>query len=353
MQNLNYILKDIINKIDEGVLVIDKNYKITYANKTALRIFGSNRRIENLKCHELFHHLSVPCHEIYDVATCPNDEVLREGKISSTDRRYVINNGSRNFFNIKTSYVTDQRGDIKIIKILSDVTAHKIREEIEKKLEQTKEAFFHMLKDLDTAYKDTRGVYNDLVITLSNVIDAKSPWTQSHSTKAADYATAIARAMELDDHEIETLRIAALLHDIGKIGTYDMILDKPGKLDDLELSLMREHTIKGEEILKHVKGLRKMLPVIRSHHENMDGTGYPDGLRGGEIPLLARILCVADAYDAMMSERPYRSALGPEYAMTELEYCSEKQFDPDVVNAFLSLLEKEEPALCHSCNDAA
>jgi putative nucleotidyltransferase with HDIG domain len=144
----------------------------------------------------------------------------------------------------------------------------------------------------------------------------------------------------LKEKDVEDLRTAALLHDIGKIGTYDVILDKPDKLDDEELALIRTHPLKGEEILKPIKQLRHLLPIIRHHHERVDGKGYPDGLMDGEIPFLAKIITVADSFDSMTSERPYRPAPPMAYAISEIKRCSGTQFDPVAAEAFLKVIER-------------
>ncbi len=199
-----------------------------------------------------------------------------------------------------------------------------------------------MLKDLDNTYKEMKDVYNNLVIAFSNVIDAKSPWTKGHSVNVTKYAEAIARAMELPEEDIYILRTASLLHDIGKIGTYDNILDKKGKLTDEEFAIVREHPARGEKILQPIKGLESVLPIIRHHHERVDGTGYPDQLKGDEISLLAKILCVADSYDSMIANRPYRTSRGKDYAIEELRRCAGTQFDPLVVETFIGVLQTDQ-----------
>ena len=157
---------------------------------------------------------------------------------------------------------------------------------------------------------------------------------------------AIAEEMGLKDQDIEYLSTAALLHDIGKIGTYDFILDKPTELTYEEFELVKMHPVKGDEILRPIKGLDTIRPIIRAHHERYNGTGYPDGLKGEEIPLLARVLCVADSYDAMTSDRPYRLSVGNDFAINEMKRCRQEHFDPEVVDAFLRVLGKEkEPAV--------
>jgi HD-GYP domain-containing protein (c-di-GMP phosphodiesterase class II) len=146
--------------------------------------------------------------------------------------------------------------------------------------------------------------------------------------------------MRLKEKDIETLKISALLHDIGKIGTYDVVLDKPGKLTEAEFALIRMHPGKGEEILRPIKQFQHLLPIIRHHHERMDGRGYPDRLQGEEIPPLSRIITIADSYDSMTSDRPYRPAPPREYAISELQRCSGSQFEPQAVDAFLRVLKK-------------
>jgi PAS domain S-box-containing protein/putative nucleotidyltransferase with HDIG domain len=210
----------------------------------------------------------------------------------------------------------------------------------EKRLTESKDAFFNMLKELDVSYKELKGLYESLIHSFVNAIDAKSPWTKGHSERVTYYAVSIAKEMRLKEKDIETLQIAALLHDIGKIGTYDIVLDKPGKLTEAEFALIRMHPGKGEEILRPIKQFQHLLPIIRHHHERMDGRGYPDRLQGEEIPPLSRIITIADSYDSMTSDRPYRPAPPREYAISELQRCSGSQFEPQAVDAFLRVLKK-------------
>ena len=145
----------------------------------------------------------------------------------------------------------------------------------------------------------------------------------------------------MSDEVLDAMELGGILHDIGKIGTYDKILDKPAKLLSEEMEEVRQHPGKGASILKPIKQLEKIVPLIKHHHERIDGNGYPDGLKGEDIPLLARVLCVADAYDSMVSDRPYRKAPGKKYAISELKRCSGSQFDAKVVEAFLSVLKSK------------
>lgn len=182
---------------------------------------------------------------------------------------------------------------------------------------------------------DLKELLLGIVKTLSGAIDAKSPWTAGHSERVTEYALAIAREMGMDEKGLKELELAGLLHDIGKIGTSESILDKPGSLIEEEMDIVRLHPKKGAEILTPIKQLKGIIPGIKYHHEFYDGMGYPDGLKGESIPLMARILGVADAIDAMGADRPYRKGRVMNEIIAELKRCSGTQFDPKVVEAFL------------------
>ena len=178
--------------------------------------------------------------------------------------------------------------------------------------------------------------YLDALKALSKIIETRDPYTREHSERVTKYAIDIAREMGFSEEEIEVLRQSSLLHDIGKVGISDIILCKQGKLSPEEKELIRKHPEIGEEILKPLKLLHIAQPLIRYHHERYDGQGYPDGLSGEEIPIYARILAVADSYDAMISERPYRKSLSHEEAVKELIRNSGTQYDPKIVDVFIN-----------------
>ncbi|HWR57572.1 MAG TPA: HD domain-containing phosphohydrolase [Thermodesulfovibrionales bacterium] len=191
-------------------------------------------------------------------------------------------------------------------------------------------------------YEDLEQLLVNVITSLASAIDAKSPWTRGHSERVTRFAMQIGREMGLTDKELETLKLAGLFHDVGKIGTYDMLLDKTGKFTDEELAIVREHPAKGAEILSPIRQLKEILPGVLHHHERVDGKGYPEGLKDEEIPLCARILCVADSFDAMTADRPYRPAPGREFAISELKRCAGTQFDAKVAEAFLKVLERSD-----------
>jgi putative nucleotidyltransferase with HDIG domain len=174
---------------------------------------------------------------------------------------------------------------------------------------------------------------------LAESLEARDPYTSGHSSRVTGYAVRLARAMNVSETSLETLRYAGRLHDIGKLGITEAVLHKDDALSEDEWTLMREHPTKGAQIIQSLGFLERAKPIVRHHHEWWDGSGYPDGLKGEEIPFLTRILSVADGYDAMTSERPYRAALTPAEALAELETSSGIQFDPDVVRYFRDVVE--------------
>ncbi len=195
--------------------------------------------------------------------------------------------------------------------------------------------------DLKELYKNMQSAYMATVKALAQAIDAKDHYTHSHSQNVTKYAVAIAKEMGFSQREVHTLREACQLHDLGKIGIHDYILNKSEKLTQEEWEKIRSHSLRGAEILEPLTFLDKVIILIRQHHERYDGTGYPNGLIGEKIKLGARIIAVADAFDAMISERPYRKAYSKKYAISKLKETSGTQFDPQIVKVFLEVLKKE------------
>ena len=183
-------------------------------------------------------------------------------------------------------------------------------------------------------YEDMRSLFINTVTSLANAIDAKSPWTKGHSERVMKIAADIAREMGISEENVEQIEIAGLLHDIGKIGILEALLEKPEKISDEEFPPMRLHPEKGVAILSPIEQLEDVLPAIFHHHERYDGEGYPDGLKGEDIPLQARIVAVADAFDAMVSDRPYKKGFSAKKAVKVLENGAGSQFDPFVVKCF-------------------
>ncbi len=190
-------------------------------------------------------------------------------------------------------------------------------------------------------YRSLSNLYMRTITTLAATIDARDHYTRRHSEMVAEYAVAIAEAMKLPPERVELIRQASHLHDIGKIGVHDFILLKPDKLTDEEWEEIKLHSVKGAEILAPlIVFLNGVIDMVKQHHERYDGKGYPSHYRDEEIDIGARIMAVADAFDAMLSERPYRKAYSKERAIKELRENSGTQFDPKVVETFLEMLNK-------------
>jgi len=187
-------------------------------------------------------------------------------------------------------------------------------------------------------YKNLRQSFLDTITAFTKLIEAKDKYTSGHSQRVTEYSLLIAKKLNLSKEEMEMIKFCGLIHDIGKIGINESILQKPSKLTKNEYAEVKTHPVIGENVVKHVRFLKKGLPIIRHHHERYDGKGYPDGLKGEKIPLLARIIAVADAFDAMTSDRPYRKAFSPQEAIEKLKENAGTQFDPQIVKIFIDAL---------------
>ena len=198
----------------------------------------------------------------------------------------------------------------------------------------------HFILDLKRAATENRDLFMSSIQMLAGAVDEKDPYTRGHSDRVTKYSVMIAREMGLEESFIETLQISAQLHDVGKIGIEDRILKKPGALTPEEFEIMKTHTTKGAHILRGVKQLAAMLPGIELHHESLDGRGYPHGLKGEAIPLLPRIIAVADTFDALTTNRPYQKAHDAEQALRIIHSLAGKRLDPAPVAAINTLYER-------------
>jgi putative nucleotidyltransferase with HDIG domain len=195
----------------------------------------------------------------------------------------------------------------------------------------------HLEQKVEEQAQKIRASFFNAVTALAYALEAKDVYTSGHSQRVTEISVAIAKELGLPKESIEKIRLAGLVHDIGKIGVRELVLNKPGSLSEEEYEHVRLHSETGEHILEPLVGDKEILKAVRHHHERYDGAGYPDGLKGERIPLLARIIAVADTFDAMTSERPYRKALTKEAACAEVERCRGTQFDPEAADAFLKV----------------
>jgi putative nucleotidyltransferase with HDIG domain len=214
-------------------------------------------------------------------------------------------------------------------------------------------AFNTMMRSVSAAEAETQHAYVGAIRALALALDARDPSTAGHSERVSAVSVAVGRQMKLPDDQLEILRLGALLHDIGKIGISDAVLRKPGALTPEEFALIEQHPGVGARILRSVHFLAPHIPIVELHHERPDGQGYPHRLRGDEIPLLARIVHVADAFDAMTSARAYRPARGSAEALRELWRCAGSQFDAEVVHALAAAMPAIEIAPSEDGRDPA
>jgi HD-GYP domain-containing protein (c-di-GMP phosphodiesterase class II) len=207
-------------------------------------------------------------------------------------------------------------------------------------------AIFQSLADqvavaLDNArlLAEIEGLFFQTAESLADAIEKRDPYTGGHTKRVTTYSLVIGEKLKLGPDDMRWLKLAAILHDIGKIGVEDAILRKTDKLDEEEYNQMKKHTLMGAEIIGHIKQLHGIIPGLKYHHEKVDGKGYPEGLANGYIPLIAKIVAVADTYDAMTSDRPYRKALTRDVAFGELRKCVGTQFDKELVDTLIKAVK--------------
>jgi putative nucleotidyltransferase with HDIG domain len=336
--------KSLLESFPFPVCIVDMDYNVVSANREVYNLCGSIKDKFNTKYHKLFHNFSSP------VENCPLVRCIESGKRSET-RMYEPHLGKEVI--IKTSPIIEGGSIIGVMLACIDVTKENNRELLEVyesaisemksrelRAQHGKDAFFNMLEDINESYEELEDLFMKLVRVMVNALDAKSPWTKGHSERVSMYSEAIALEMNIDQDDIKDIKLAGLLHDIGKIGTSDYLLDKPEALTKEEFLQIMKHPSQGAQILRDIKQLKDIIPYIEYHHEKIDGTGYPSHLGGEQIPMGARILHVADSFDSMTSDRPYRPAPGLEFALNELNTHKGTQFDPDVVDAFLKILSR-------------
>lgn len=189
-------------------------------------------------------------------------------------------------------------------------------------------------------FENLQRAYFDTLSALTQAIDAKDSYTHGHSERVTKYSVELAIALDLEKKVIEDVKLAGMLHDIGKIGIPELVLNKPGRLTDEEFDIIKTHPDLGVRILARVEFLAPVIPLIRHHHERFDGRGYPGGLNSLNIPYGARLIAIADTYDAMTSDRPYRKAMDMETALAEIARCRGSQFDPELADAFVEMMRK-------------
>lgn len=207
-----------------------------------------------------------------------------------------------------------------------------------KKIYKSSKKLIDQKNEILLSYEKLNTLFKSMITAITKAIEARDDFTSGHSERVSENTIGFAKYLNLEDDLIDKLEIASLLHDIGKLGVPEEIINKPGKLTNEEYDIIKKHPIIGEKIVENIEQLDTIVDIIRHHHERYDGLGYPDKLKGKEIPLMARIISITDAYDAMTSTRPYRKNLSINEALLEIKNNSKKQFDPDLVESFIKYI---------------
>jgi response regulator RpfG family c-di-GMP phosphodiesterase len=276
--------------------------------------------------------------EIVDARFPQIVKILLTGHTGLDSALYCINNANLDKYISKPWQIEDLH-----MTVTSLLRQFRLRQDNQRLLEDLQLRNLQLkgaLRDLRRAQGELEVSYMQTLQSLAAALDAKDPYTAGHSERVARWASMIGRRLSLPREEIEDIRAVSLLHDIGKIGLPERILNKPGRLDEEEMSMVRMHPIIGAQILEPLVSFARYVPIVRHHHEWFDGSGYPDGLGGSDLPLAVWVTALADAFDAMTSNRPYRKGQTLDFAFSELLGGMSRQFQPDCVRLFLEILQE-------------
>lgn len=321
VQNFSsYIYKN----VDAVILLFDPYNKLSVANEPAHR-FLSFDRVNGQSISELFEISSADADTLFQTAK-------EEAESSHSFRLVARNNGA--ICSLTLNQIKDKYGETYgTICFVYDLS----REEA--MLREVSEMKEKLQEELSEKTRQVERLTLQAISTIANTIDAKDTYTKGHSIRVAEYSAQLAEALGYSEDVVQNIKYIALLHDIGKIGVPDNVLNKPGKLTDLEFELIKSHTTIGGEILKDITLIPDVAIGAKYHHERYNGKGYPTGLKGTDIPDIARIICIADSYDAMNSKRVYRNSLSREVIREELIKGKGTQFDPTFVTKFIELFD--------------
>lgn len=306
----------ILDSLSEMVAYYTKDLRIIWANKAAGASVGlSPVELVGNRCYEVWHNRKMPCED------CPAVKVFKTGNYEELE---VILSDGRVWF-VRAHPVKDLEGNVSgVVEVITDITA-------KKKIEQERRQ----------SLNKSRRILEETVIALAATAERRDPYTAGHQRRVAHLACAIAKEMNLGDDKIEGVRMASIIHDVGKVYVPSEMLTKPSGLSDLEFSIIKTHPQVGYEILSPVEFPWPIALIVLQHHEKIDGSGYPKGISGDDILIESRIITVADVVEAMASYRPYRAALGIEEALVEIQKNKGNLYDAKVVNTCLKLFNKK------------
>jgi len=323
--NMHELLHTVIEQLPEGIIIVGDNDEIIFVNRAA-------EEIRHIQADQFIGRSVLSCHpeKSFEKVKRALQFLRREG--TTTFKRMVTDTVNNRHY--ENNYVAVRDGNnnyIGAVIISGDITDRRI-------LEEERKTYLQNLEKRVTELKgNIQALFISSMNSLVNALEAKDPYTKGHSLRVCDMAVKMAEHKYGVSPKVSDIELSSKLHDIGKVGIREAILQKPGKLTDEEFNHIKEHTIIGEAILLPFEELKFVAKAAKHHHERFDGTGYPDGLKGEEIPDTSRIIAIADTYDAMTSARPYRLAMKPEKAAEEIKKHIGTQFDPQWGEIFLSL----------------
>jgi putative nucleotidyltransferase with HDIG domain/PAS domain S-box-containing protein len=314
-------MQEVMDSFPFYVILVDENHNIVMVNNKVNILTGKNHdEIIGKYCPKVIHGMKMN----HPFPGCPLEEAVEKG--CSVEKELFDPNSKR--WILSCIYITNciTKDGLKIyLHIIQDIT-------------EKKEA----LEALNQSYNKLKEALFEIIGTLENIVETRDPYTAGHQKRVAKLAVAISQKLKFDKERINAISTAALIHDIGKIEIPASILSKPTTLTDLEFSMIKTHSQTGYNLLKKIDFGYPVADIILQHHERLDGSGYPKGLKNDEILIEAKILAVADVVEAMMSHRPYRPALGINKALKEIEAGINKLYDPLVVETCLDLFYKED-----------
>ncbi len=340
------IIRSVFEKSALGIYLITPEKTFITTNRAFARLLGYESTDVLLKRNDNLKQLYVkPSQWVKAAGFMQKDE-----SVSGYESQVYKNDGSKIWVSENVSAVLDSNGNLLYyVGMVEDITAKKQREEALRKsetnlqrrlhrAEENRKVFIEMIDDVCSEHKKIDELFFSFIETMVHVLDERRAWMKGHSARIAAHALIIAQGIGLQGEELKTLRLAALLHDIGSLCCHDDLLKKQSGLTNKEYFLIKKHPVEGVNILNRLEDLKGIIPIIKHHHERVDGKGYPDGLKGEEIPLCSRILHLAESYDSMTMDRPYRPAPGKEFAFSEFRRCNNTQFDPRITEVAMKVL---------------
>ena len=311
----------ILDTVDTHLTLIDRDFTVVWANHNARNLFGES--IVGRHCHEVCQGNNNPC----GATKCIVRDAFRSGTAQKHEAEMIDHKGRKRYFKGAAHVVSrNANGEAtSVVKVYNDITDQKKTER------ELKRSMLQLRKNL-------AGTIQAMAMT----VETRDPYTAGHQRRTSDIARNIAQQMKLSKQEVDGIRMAGVIHDLGKISVPAEILSKPGKIGATEFALIQEHPQTGYDILKGIDFQWPVAEIVRQHHERMDGSGYPFGLKSDMIRIEAKVIGVADVIEAMSSHRPYRPSLGTNKAFQEIMKNSGNLYDTDVVNATVNLFSKKE-----------